>query len=106
MAASNQPLESSDNGTLAELMRRPNPDHLVIVAVPSLSALLLNAEKLNGKLLTQSQVEAMRDSAAAIAVPTSAAEAVEERRGYKDVDFSHVWEEWQVLRRQFDQSKP
>ncbi|GAC1044664.1 hypothetical protein thsrh120_46680 [Rhizobium sp. No.120] len=48
----------------------------------------------------------MRDSAAAIAVPTGAAEAVEERLGYKDVDFSHVWEEWQALRRQFDQSKP
>lgn len=106
MAASNKPLKGSDEGTLSELMSRPNPARLVIVAVPSLSALLLKAEKSNGKPLTRRQVEALRDRAPAIAVPSSAAEAVEERRGYKDVDFSTVWEEWQIRRRQFDQSKP
>ena len=36
-----------------------------------------------------------------IVVPADAAKEVEMKRGYKDVDPTRAWEEWQQLRTQF-----
>jgi hypothetical protein len=88
-------------GTYAELASRPNPKHFTIQYVPSLAALLLSAEKKKGQPLTQSETEALRDRASATVVLPTSEKQVEDRRGYKDIDPAHAWQEWQVLRLQF-----
>ena len=76
-----------------------NPaDPLCLVIVPALVAILLNAEQAKGAPLTEAEVIGIRDSAQCIAMPASAAAAVEAERGYKDIDAEAAWPEWQRAR--------
>ena len=99
MAASNGPVAELEVGSYAELAARPNPKQLTIQPVPALAAVLLSVEKKKGAPLTQAETEAVRDKAAVIAMPPSAAKALEESRSYVDVNPARVWAEWQVLRK-------
>lgn len=89
-----------DVGTYAEMSVRPNPKHYTIQAVPSLAAILLSVEKKKGIPLTRPEVETLRDKMSVMAVPVDAAKEVEAKRGYKDVNPSRAWEEWQRPRTQ------
>jgi hypothetical protein len=71
---------------------------LVPVPIPALGALLLNIEKLKGSPLSQVEVLDARDKAVCIMLPLSAKVAMEEKRGYRDIDPENVWEEWLLLR--------
>jgi hypothetical protein len=95
-----EPVAELDVGEYVELAKRPNPKHLVLQYVPSLAAILLRAEKLAGAPLTQAQVEKVRDHASVMVASEKAAQAVEEKRGYKDIHPESAWEEWKVLRTQ------
>lgn len=95
-----EPLTDREVGPYAEMAARPNPRRLVMQPVPSLAATLLSVEQTKGEPLTKREVEALRDSVNVVAVSAEAAEAVEVNRGYKDIEPSRAWEEWQVLRTQ------
>src|SRR5262245_58655205 len=49
-------LQAGDSGAYGELVRRALPENLSLVFVPSLAALLLRAQQLNGAALTEDQV--------------------------------------------------
>jgi hypothetical protein len=85
------------------------PERLVIVIIPSLVSLLWRREKEKGLPLSEQEVLEIRDTAPAIALPLEGLAAVEERRGYRDVNPDNCWEEWQQMRLElveYDQSRP
>jgi hypothetical protein len=73
-------------------------DPLCLVFIPALVAILLNAEQKKGAPLTEAEVIAIRDTAACMAMPVSAAAAVESKRGYQDIVAEAAWAEWQRVR--------
>ena len=76
-----------------------NRQNLITVYNPSLSALLLAAEKDKGAPLTVPEVLAIRDSATVLNVPAEHAQQLEQKRGYKDINADNVWAEWQELKK-------
>jgi hypothetical protein len=101
MAQPDSPLKLLDVGPYAELAARPNPHRFVIQPIPSLSAILLSAEGSKGSALSRAEVEALRDNATVMVVGREAAESVDLRRGYRDLNPFHAWDEWQLARKQF-----
>ena len=73
-------------------------DKLILCFMPSLVALLLAKEKEKGTPLTEEEVVAIRDGATVVAIPKETLPAIEERRGYADIDPEKCWSEWQRLR--------
>ena len=100
-AASGEPLKELEVGSYAEFAARPNPLHLAVQPIPSLAALLAAVEKKKSEPLTKAEVKVVRDGAVVMVSLPAAAKAIDDRRGYKDINPSHAWEEWQVLRVQF-----
>ncbi len=92
------PLKEGDHGAYGDLACRALPDGLVLLFIPSLAALLGQAEQLKGGPLTEEQVIRIRDAAQVVATLPSAAAAVEARRGYADGSPATAWESWQALR--------
>lgn len=79
---------------------------LVPVPIPALGALLLNIEKQKGTPLSQAEVLDARDKAVCIMLPLSAKVAMEEKRGYRDIDPENIWEEWLQLRAEVSSGQP
>lgn len=73
-------------------------DPLVLVFIPPLVDVLRVLEKQAGRPLNQAEVLAARDAAVCMAVPYSAALALDQSRSYHDIDAEHVWDEWVRLR--------
>ena len=73
-------------------------DNLVIYPVPSLVATLLNRERAKGNPLTEEEVIQIRDACPSIAMRHETARAMDEERGYKDIDPENCWEEWLAAR--------
>lgn len=71
---------------------------LVLVFMPALAPLLMEAEGLKGSALTHEEVLRIRDNAACVAVPRDVAQAVTEARGYDDLAPENCWHDWQRLR--------
>jgi hypothetical protein len=86
MDASELPLAINDTGRYGELSGRPRPKWSVLLFIPTLAAILTRAEQLKGAELTHEEVFRIRDDSAVLVSPPEAAQAVEERRGYADVD--------------------
>ncbi|MDB0566545.1 hypothetical protein AB6Q13_11495 [Ralstonia solanacearum] len=101
MAATSEPLKELEVGSYAEMAARPNPQHLAVQPVPALAAILLSVERKKGEPLTKEEVEVLRDNVNVMVVSAEAAKAVEDKRGYTDIEPSRAWQEWQVLRSQF-----
>ena len=74
---------------------------LIIYPVPSLVSTLLNRERAKGRPLTEAEVLQIRDACPAMAVPPDVARAMDEERGYKDIDPEDCWEQWQMARKDF-----
>jgi len=87
-------LQLNDVGPYAEISRRPNPRSLVIVFMPSLVATLLRAEAKKGGGLTADEVLRIRDACNVFVTVPPAARAVEQRRGYPDLDPEEPYEGW------------
>jgi len=79
-------------------------EKLVLFFIPSLSSILLNRERGKGSPLTEEEVISIRDQAVVVALRPEAAKEIEEKRGYQDIRAENCWEEWQILRRQFDRN--
>ncbi len=105
VAESGESLKQLEVGSYAELAARPNPQGLALQYIPSLAAIFLSTEKKKGSSLTREEVEAIRDQASVMAVQPNAAKAVDDQRGYKDIYPPRAWEEWQLLRVQFQLQK-
>jgi hypothetical protein len=94
-----RPLQEGEGGRYGDLARRALPDGLMLVFMPSLAALLGRAEELTGAPLTEEQVAHIRDAALVVVTQAQPAAAVEDARGYADVDPTKPWESWQAIRR-------
>jgi hypothetical protein len=94
---------------LRKLFKRRKNDapkeQLVITPIPALVTILLRKEKEKGAPLSEEEVLAIRDNAACIALPISEQAALEESRGYRDLDTDNVWQDWQVARRELMSDK-
>ena len=101
VAAAAEPLKELEVGSYAEIAARPNPQHFVIQPMPALVAILLSVEKKKGSPLTKQEVVTLRDKMTVVVTAPADAKAVDDGRGYKDIDPSHAWEEWRVVRVQF-----
>jgi hypothetical protein len=77
-------------------------DHepLVPTPIPALVVILLNKEKRKGSPLTEGEVIEIRDKAACIMLPLSEKRAMEEARGYADIDPEFAQPQWQEARRE------
>jgi hypothetical protein len=71
---------------------------LVPVPIPPLGILLLHLEKQKGARLTRDEVVEARDKAVCMMMRLSHKLALEEKRGYRDVDPGNVWDDWQAFR--------
>lgn len=76
-------LKVGDTGSYAELAARSNPEGLVLLYNPGISALLARAKSLKGSALTGSEKKRIVESAPVIATPKSVAEATIRQRGYE-----------------------
>jgi hypothetical protein len=79
-------------------LRMSNSEYLIIYPMPSLVATLINREKAKGSPLTEAEVIQIRDACPSVAVPVDVAQAIDEKRGYKDIDPENCWAEWQEAR--------
>ena len=98
MGESDRPFAAGDHGRFGDLIQRPLPPGLVIQFIPSLAAILARAEQLAGRSLTADEVHRVRDNCMVVASDSTAANAVEEARGYEDVDPADPWRSWQAIR--------
>jgi hypothetical protein len=87
-------LHVGESGKYGELVRRPLPDGLSLVFVPSLAALLTRAQQLNGAALAEDQVVRIRNGSLVMVVSHGDARAMEEQRGYVDIDAADAWHSW------------
>lgn len=77
-----------------------DPQDLIPYFIPSLSAILVNAEDKKGSPLEYDEVIGIRDSSACIMMEIADTRKMDESRGYVDVDPENLWYEWQMLRRE------
>lgn len=73
--------------------------NLVPYFMPSLSAILVNAEDKKGSPLEYDEVIAIRDKSTCIMMEIADAKKMDESRGYIDLDPENIWHTWQMLRR-------
>jgi hypothetical protein len=82
--------------------KTPHPaaaeEPLVPVPIPALGIVLLNLEKEKGAALTEAEVLSARGKAVCMMMRLSHKEALDEKRGYRDIDPENVWVEWQAFR--------
>ena len=71
---------------------------LVAQFIPSLSAVLLNAEGKKGAPLLETEVLAIRDRASVVMVTRAMARDVDARRGYTDIDAEDCWQQYLHMR--------
>ena len=74
-------------------------EKLVPVFIPSLIALLVHAEDSKGDPLTHAEVLSIRDHANVMMMEKMHAQALDESRGYDDIDPENCWYDWQMCRR-------
>lgn len=67
-------------------------EELVPVFIPSLIAVLLNRETAKGEPLTEAEALAIRDKAVCVMTPVDKVAAIEEARGYVDIDPENLWQ--------------
>lgn len=72
---------------------------LVPYFMPSLSAILVNAEDKKGSPLEYDEVVAIRDKSTCIMMELADAKKMDESRGYIDLDPENIWHSWQMLRK-------
>ncbi len=79
---------------------------LIPVFIPALVVLLHHAERLKGSPLTEQEVLAIRDQGACMMMRVEHAVALDEKRGYNDIDPERAWEQWQEARGQLREQDP
>lgn len=79
---------------------------LIPVFMPALVVLLHHAERQKGAPLTEPEVLAIRDQGVCMMLRVEHAIALDEKRGYNDIDPERVWEQWQEARAHPADSEP
>jgi hypothetical protein len=79
---------------------------LIPVFIPALTLLLVDAERRKGIPLTEQEVLDIRDKGVCMMMRVEHAIALDEKRGYNDLDPERVWEQWQEARTQLAQAEP
>ena len=74
--------------------------------MPALVVLLVDAERRKGCPLTEQEVLDIRDKSLCIMMRVEHAIALDESRGYDDLDPVRMWEPWQVARAQLVEGEP
>jgi hypothetical protein len=87
-------LHGLESGAYGELVGRPLPEGHALVFIPSLAALLTRAQQLNGAALSEQQVLPIRNAATVLVADLDSARAMEEKRGYADIDAADAWRSW------------
>jgi hypothetical protein len=83
----------------------PDPK-LIPVFMPALVVLLVAAERKKGSPLTEDEVLAIRNGGICMMARVEHAIALDEKRGYNDLDPERVWEQWQEARVSLQQAAP
>ncbi len=83
MAELSEPLRENETGPFGELAKRPNPDSLVILAIPPIEDLIRALQQRLDRELTPGEIEAQRRKAPAIVASREAAEKVLAQRSSK-----------------------
>ncbi len=73
-------------------------DPMVLIAIPSLASILVAGETKKGSPLSQAEVLQIRDRATCKFVSLSARRKLDEDRGYIDINYENVWDEWRKIR--------
>jgi len=73
-------------------------NELFPIPIPALVAVLLNKEQEKGSPLTEEEVIEIRDGAESVMGTIHEMQALEESRGYADLDPENIWEEWKNAR--------
>jgi acyl carrier protein len=92
-------------GSYADLKTQPIPAGHVLIFIPSLAAILVNHEQKVGTSLTESQVLAIRDRSAVMAVPETVAAEMGKSRGYTDISPEHCWQDWLHLKKALQETE-
>lgn len=71
---------------------------LIPVFIPALVVLLHNLERKKGSPLTEQEVLDIRDKGVCMMLRVEHAIALDEKRGYNDIDPVRAWEQWQEAR--------
>jgi hypothetical protein len=82
-------LRRGEVGAYDELVKRPLPEGLRLVFIPSLVGMLARTEQENGAALTEDEVLQIRDRWGGMVMTDEHARALEEKRGYVD-----IWQSW------------
>jgi hypothetical protein len=72
-------------------------ESLTPVPIPPLIDLLVALEQRKGSELTRAEVEEARDNSICMMMRVSVRDALQAKRGYRDIDLENVWEEWLAL---------
>jgi hypothetical protein len=79
---------------------------LIPVFIPALVVLLHNLERKKGSPLTEQEVLDIRNQGVCMMMRVEQAIALDEKRGYNDIDPERVWEQWQEARAQLADVEP
>ena len=79
---------------------------LTPVFMPALILLLVDAERRKGSPLTDQEVRDIRDTGVCKMMRVEHAIALDEKRGYNDLDPERVWEQWREARTKLAQAEP
>ncbi|MBV8699186.1 hypothetical protein [Bradyrhizobium sp.] len=85
-------LKRGEVGGYGELVKRPLPDGLELFFIPSLAGMLWRAQQEKGAALTEDEVLQIRDSWGVMVMTHEHARAMEEKRGYVDIDGADAWQ--------------
>jgi hypothetical protein len=83
---------------MKQISEPANDEPLVPVPIPALRELLLNLERQKGAPLTEAEVLKARDGAICMMMRLSHKQALDEKRGYRDINPANVWAEWLAIR--------
>ncbi len=79
---------------------------LIPVFMPALVLILRDSEHKKGRPLTEQEVLDIRDKGVCMMMRVEHAIALDEKRGYNDIDPERVWEQWQEARAQLADAEP
>jgi hypothetical protein len=75
-------------------------ESIVPVFIPPLINILVDIERRKGSPLTEKEVLNTRDQSICLNMCVSRKLALEENRGYQDLDPEHIWTDWLSFRAQ------
>ncbi len=91
-------LKLESKGRYRDLTKRPNPQRLHLVIVPSLVEQLMQAEEKLGRELTRTEAEEIRDDAMAVVVDEAMINELAYERHYMEVDPEAPYDSWRAQR--------